>query len=111
MAGAGWRQVSLICDDEKVLLIGECIEPCGFVDDIRARIGSQGEIKVIDITDEAHNYLAKKRDRGGQLATWQWAYTRNIADGTFDSVACLQGCSIRTTGVLPLLGRADQVIE
>ena len=70
---------------DKVLLIGECIEPCGFVDDIRARIGSQGEIKVIDITDEARD------NRGGQLATWQWTYTRNIADGTFDCVACLQG--------------------
>jgi hypothetical protein len=46
---------------DKVLLIGECIEPCGFVNDIRARIGSEGEIKVIDITDEARdNYLAKK---------------------------------------------------
>ena len=64
----------------------------GFVDDIRARIGSEGEIKVIDITDEARdNYIAKKRGRGGQLATWQWTYTRNIADGTFDCAACLQG--------------------
>jgi hypothetical protein len=54
---------------DKVLLIGECIEPCGFVDDIRARIGTQGDIKVIDITDEARdNYLAKKRGRGGQVA-------------------------------------------
>jgi len=77
---------------DKVLLIGECIEPCGFVDDIRARIGSRGEIKVIDITDEARdNYIAKKRGRGGQLATWQWTYMRDIADGTFDCAACLQG--------------------
>jgi hypothetical protein len=58
---------------DKVLLIGECIEPCGFVDDIRARIGTHGEIKVIDITDEARdNYLAKKRGRGGQVADHPW---------------------------------------
>jgi hypothetical protein len=41
LAGAGWRQVSLICDDEKVLLIGECIEPCSFVDDIRDKLLSR----------------------------------------------------------------------
>ena len=56
---------------DKVLIIGECIEPCGFVDDIRARIGGRGEIKVFDITDEARDsYIARKRGRGGQLATW-----------------------------------------
>ncbi|HWP24832.1 MAG TPA: methyltransferase domain-containing protein [Xanthobacteraceae bacterium] len=77
---------------DKVLIIGECIEPCGFVDDMRARIGPSGEIKVIDITDEARdNYIAKRRGRNGQLATWQWNYTRHLPDGYFDCVACLQG--------------------
>jgi hypothetical protein len=37
-------------EGDKVLIIGECIEPCGFIDDIRARIGPRGEIKVFDIT-------------------------------------------------------------
>ena len=79
-------------EGDKVLVIGECIEPCGFVDDMRARIGPKGEVRVIDITDEARdNYIAKKRGRGGQLATWQWTYTRDFADGAFDCAACLQG--------------------
>ena len=77
---------------DKVLIIGECIEPCGFIDDIKAGIGSQGDITVFDITDEARdNYIAKKRGRGGQLATWQWSYTHGIKDGTFDCAVCLQG--------------------
>jgi ubiquinone/menaquinone biosynthesis C-methylase UbiE len=77
---------------DKVLVIGECIEPCGFIDDIRQRIGPQGDIHVVDITDEARdNYIAKKRGRNGQLATWQWTYTRDIPDGTFDCATCLQG--------------------
>jgi ubiquinone/menaquinone biosynthesis C-methylase UbiE len=77
---------------DKVLIIGECIEPCGFVADVREGIGPAGDIKVIDITDEARdNYISKKRGRGGQLATWQWTYTRGIAEGVFDCVACLQG--------------------
>jgi ubiquinone/menaquinone biosynthesis C-methylase UbiE len=77
---------------DKVLIIGECIEPCGFVDDIRQRIGPKGDVHIIDITDEARdNYIAKKRGRNGQLATWQWTYTRDIPSGTFDCAACLQG--------------------
>jgi hypothetical protein len=77
---------------DKVLVIGECIEPCGFIDDMRARIGASGEIKVFDITDEARdNYIAKRKGRGGQLATWQWTYTRDIPDGYFDCATCLQG--------------------
>jgi ubiquinone/menaquinone biosynthesis C-methylase UbiE len=77
---------------DKVLVIGECIEACGFVDDMRARIGPTGEVKVFDITDEARdNYIAKRKGRGGQLATWQWTYTRDIPDGHFDCATCLQG--------------------
>ncbi len=79
-------------EGDKVLVIGECIEPCGFIDDIRERIGPGGEIKVFDITDEARdNYIAKKRGRGGQLATWQWRYTRDLPDEYFDCATCLQG--------------------
>ena len=52
-------------EGDKVLIIGECIEPCGFVDDMRARIGPKGEVHLIDITDEARdNYLAKKARPG-----------------------------------------------
>ena len=97
-----WRKAevarSLIYDrlelreGDKVLVIGECIEPCGFVDDIRARVGPTGEIRVFDITDEARdNYIAKKRGRGGQLATWQWSYTRDLPNEYFDCATCLQG--------------------
>jgi hypothetical protein len=83
---------------DKVLLIGECTEPCGFVDDIRARIGPRGEIKVIDITDEARdNYIAKKRGRGGQLATWQW--TSRIALSIVPPVC--RACSTPMTGGKP----------
>jgi ubiquinone/menaquinone biosynthesis C-methylase UbiE len=77
---------------DRVLLIGECIDACGFVDDIRRRVGSLGEIEVFDITDEARDkYLARTRGRGGQLATWNWNYTSDVPDAAFDCVACLQG--------------------
>lgn len=75
----------------RVLLLGECLRICGFVDDIRQRIGPTGEIHEIDITNEARGaYLAGRRGRGGQLATWEWQYTRELPDRSFDSVAIMQ---------------------
>ena len=75
----------------RVLLLGECLRICGFVDDIRARIGPTGEIHEIDITNEARGaYLAGRRGRGGQLATWEWQYTKDLPERYFDSVAVMQ---------------------
>jgi hypothetical protein len=75
----------------RVLLLGECLRICGFVDDIRERIGPSGEIHEIDITNEARSaYLAGRRGRGGQLATWEWSYTRGLPERSFDSVAIMQ---------------------
>ncbi|MBV9120949.1 MAG: methyltransferase domain-containing protein [Chloroflexi bacterium] len=77
---------------DKVLLIGESIEPCGFVDDVRERIGPEGEIRVVEILEEArHAYFTRRIGAGGQLATWRFDYTGDVPDGYFDSVACLQG--------------------
>ncbi len=97
-----WREKAAIVRDlgydklelfpgARVLLLGECLRICGFVDDIRQRIGPSGEIHEIDITSEARSaYLTGKRGRGGQLATWEWRYTKELADRSFDSVAIMQ---------------------
>lgn len=97
-----WREKAAIVRDlgydklalfpgARVLLLGECLRICGFVDDIRERIGPNGEIHEIDITSEARGaYLAGRRGRGGQLATWEWRYTAALADQSFDSVAIMQ---------------------
>jgi SAM-dependent methyltransferase len=76
---------------DRVLLIGECLRVCGFVDDIRQQIGPTGEIHEVDITNEARGaYLAGRRGRSGQLATWQWRYSFDLPSGYFDSVAVMQ---------------------
>jgi hypothetical protein len=76
---------------DKVLVIGESLESCGFIDEIKHRIGSSGELRAIDITDEARDkYFAGFRGRGGQLATWQWTYTSDIPAGYYDCAAVLQ---------------------
>jgi Methyltransferase domain len=80
-----------LAQGSRVLLLGECLQVCGFTDDIRKRIGSLGEIHEVDITSEARSaYLAGKRGIGGQLATWRWAYTRELPSQSFDSVAVMQ---------------------
>jgi hypothetical protein len=64
---------------DKVLVIGESLESCGFISGIQERIGPEGEIKGIDIVDEARDaYLAGRRGRQGMLATWEWTYTKGI---------------------------------
>ena len=45
----------------RVLLIGECLQVCGFVYDIRRRIGPTGEIHEVDITNEARSSRRRSR--------------------------------------------------
>jgi len=56
---------------DKVFIIGESLESCGFIDDIRQLIGPTGEIKTVDFTDEARDaYAAGVRGCGGHLFTF-----------------------------------------
>jgi SAM-dependent methyltransferase len=85
-----WEKLELRPND-RVLIVGESVESCAFPEDIRARIGPGGEIRVVDITEEARDaYIAGRRGRHGQLATWTWDYTSDVPDGTYDVVAVLQ---------------------
>ena len=75
----------------RVLVIGEVVEGCGFDSDIRERVGPTGDVQVVDITDEARDaYFAGRRGRGGQLATWRWRYTDSMPPESFDAVAVMQ---------------------
>ena len=76
---------------DKVLLLGESIESCGFEEDIRAMVGPAGEIRSIDIIERARTSTATGlKGRGGVLGTWQYDYTADVADGYFDCIAVLQ---------------------
>lgn len=77
--------------DAKVLLIGESIPSCGFEDDIRAAIGTGGEILTFDIIERARTTTAAgTRGRGGRIGTWQYDYTHGLPDEHYDCVAVLQ---------------------
>jgi SAM-dependent methyltransferase len=73
---------------DKVLIIGECVAVCGFDSDMQGRMNGEGHIDIVDITDVARrSYIDGVIGRGGQLATWQWTYTK---DTHYDAVAVLQ---------------------
>ena len=76
---------------DKVLILGESIESCGFEDDIRAMAGPEGEVRCVDIIERARTSTASGvRGRGGRLGTWHYDYTADVPDNTFDCIAVLQ---------------------
>ena len=76
---------------DKVLVIGESLGPCGWVEDLHRLVGPTGEVRAIEIIEEARAaYDAKKVGRNGKMACWQWNYTRDMPDASYDVVAVMQ---------------------
>jgi len=76
---------------DNVLVIGESLDGCGFLQDIRERVGSMGEAHAIDIIEDARDAVAaNRRGRSGKLATWAYNYTARIPDNHYDCVGILQ---------------------
>ena len=76
---------------DRVLVIGESLGPCGWVDDLLELVGESGEVHAIEILEEARAaYDARKVGRNGKMACWQWNYTRDFADASFDVVTVMQ---------------------
>ena len=77
---------------DRVLLLGEAVEPSGFAAEIGAIVGDRGAVEVIDIVEDARRrYFAREHGRDGQLATWRYEYASSYPDSGFDCVAVLQG--------------------
>jgi SAM-dependent methyltransferase len=78
---------------DKVLLFGESLESCGFIADLRQRVGPGGTIVPIDIQEDARNAVAaRRRGTGGMIGTFSYPeYTKDTPDGAYDVVINLQG--------------------
>lgn len=77
---------------QKVLLLGEALEGSKFPQDIKKRIGGSGELVEIDIIEEARNAMINKRyGKTGILGTWDYDYTHQTPDETYDAVFVMQG--------------------
>src|SRR5262249_59461204 len=78
-------------DSHKVSLIGEALEACGFVDDVKARVGAGGTVDALDIQEDCRDaFFNNKRGVGGQRGTFRYNYTSHIPDEAYDVVINLQ---------------------
>jgi len=76
---------------QKVLLLGEALEGSKFPEDVKRRIGD-GELVEVDIIEEARNAMVNKRyGATGILGTWEYGYTHQTPDNTYDAVFVMQG--------------------
>ena len=76
---------------DAVFILGESIETCRFEQDIGDMVGPQGHVHSVDIIERARTSTAAGlRGRGGRLGTWQYDYTKEMPDASFDCVAVLQ---------------------
>lgn len=76
---------------DKVFLIGESLESCGFIDDLKARLGPDGELTALDIQEDCRNaFFQNKRGASGQRGTFRFEYTKDIPDEAYDVVLNLQ---------------------
>jgi len=78
---------------DKVLLFGESLESCGFIADLRQRVGPAGDVAAIDMQEDARNAVAgRKRGVGGMIGTFSYnKYTKDTPDCAYDVVINLQG--------------------
>lgn len=77
---------------DRVLLIGESNEGTKFEEEIRARIGPDGELCSVDLIERVRNSVRDRtRGRGGAIGTFEYDFTHSDPDGSYDAIAVLQG--------------------
>jgi ubiquinone/menaquinone biosynthesis C-methylase UbiE len=77
---------------DRVLLLGESLPTCRFDTDLQERIGPTGELRAIDVIEQARDTVSTaKRGRGGVIGTWKYDYTSDVPDGYFDAIGVIQG--------------------
>jgi hypothetical protein len=76
---------------DRVFVIGEGNEPCGWSADMRELVGSAGAVDDIEIIRDGRASVMERRlGRNGKIGCWKWEYTAGIPDGSYDCVAIMQ---------------------
>jgi SAM-dependent methyltransferase len=96
-----WRKAYVVLDmiynlleleeGDKVFLIGESLQSCGFIDDLKKRVGPSGVVTAVDNQEDCRNaFFHNKVGRDGQRGTFRYDYTSDIQDEAYDVVLNLQ---------------------
>lgn len=77
---------------QRVLLFGESLESCGFIDDVQKLVGPEGEVVPIDFQQHARDMqIAEYRGKYGIIGTFPYKFFDHLESESFDSVLNLQG--------------------
>jgi SAM-dependent methyltransferase len=77
---------------DRVLLFGESLESCGFIEDVKALVGPQGEVVPLDIQQHARDMsISGFRGKHGVIGTFKYDFVEHIPDEAYDLVLNLQG--------------------
>jgi hypothetical protein len=76
---------------DRIFIVGEGNEPCGWSADMRDIVGSTGIVDAIEIILDGRKAVMEKRmGRNGKIGCWKWTYAADIPDETYDCVAVMQ---------------------
>jgi hypothetical protein len=76
---------------DRVLLLGEAIEPSLWDQDMQAIVGPEGRVDCVELIHDGRAAVeGRTAGRSGMRGTWRWDYCDDIADETYDCVAVMQ---------------------
>jgi hypothetical protein len=76
---------------DRVFVVGEGNEPCGWSADMRHLVGPAGAVDAIEIIRDGRAAVRNnQRGRNGMIGCWRWNYAQDIPDESYDCVAIMQ---------------------
>jgi len=86
-------QIAEIRPGDKVLLFGEALESCGFIEDVKSIVGPEGEVTPLDFQQHARDQsIGGVRGKKGIIGTFPYNnFVEHFPDEAFDMVLNLQG--------------------